>query len=153
PRRGLLDAIADERLQPADVLIGTDIEGLYIVPAGRQHALSAELFAGERTQQFLKRLIGECPGATIIVDAPPVLATIEASALARQVAQILYVVEADRVGRAEVAEGLDLISMCPNIGFVLNKVRFHFGSVRFGNYYRYYRRGRRGSRRASLGQT
>lgn len=154
PKQGLLDAIADERLRPADVLIGTDVEGLYIIPAGHQHALSAELFAGERTTLFLQRLMVECPGAFLIFDAPPVLATTEASALARQVAQILYVVETERIGRTEIAEALDLVSMCPHIGFVLNKMRFQFGSVRFGNYYRYYRRGRRGSRRvATYGQS
>jgi capsular exopolysaccharide synthesis family protein len=151
-RRGLLDAIADERIHPHDVLIGTDIDGLYIVPAGHQNALSAELFASDRTEQFLQRLVAECPGALLILDAPPVLATSEASALARQAGQILYVVEAERIGRREIAEALDLISVCPSIGFVLNKVRFQFGSVRFGNYYRYYRRGRRGVRGA-LGQT
>jgi protein-tyrosine kinase len=154
PRLGLLDAIADDRVHPSDVLIGTDVEGLFIVPAGHPHALSAEHFASERTTLFLQRLTAECPGALIIIDAPPVLATTEASALARHVSQILYVVEAERIGRAEITEALDLISMCPNIGFVLNKVRFQFGSVRFGNYYRYYRRGGRGSRRIStVGQT
>lgn len=149
PRQGLLDAVADERLHPSDVLIGTNVEGLYIIPAGRRHALSAELFASERTALFLRRLIAECPGAFLIFDAPPVLATTEASALARHVAQILYVVEAERIGRAEIAEALALVSMCPHIGFVLNKVRFQFGSVRFGNYYRYYRRGQRRSRRVA----
>ena len=144
-QRGLLDAISDDRVQPSDILIGTDVDGFYIIPAGHHHALSAEHFASERASLFLKRLMAECPGAYLIFDAPPVLATTEASALARQVAQILYVVEAERVGRAEVAEALDLISMCPNIGFVLNKVRFQFGSVRFGNYYRYYHRARRRS--------
>jgi receptor protein-tyrosine kinase len=143
--RGLLDALSDERVQPSDILIGTDADGFYIVPAGHPQALSAELFASERTALFLRRLMAECPGAYLIFDAPPVLATTEASALARQVGQILYVVEAERIGRAEVAEALDLVSMCPNIGFVLNKVRFQFGSVRFGNYYRYYHRARRGS--------
>jgi receptor protein-tyrosine kinase len=146
---GLLDAISDDRLRPADVLIRTDMDGLYIVPAGHLKALSAELFGSERTTVFLQRLMAECPGALIIIDAPPVLATSEASALARQVAQILYVVESERIGRAEVTEALDLISMCPNIGFVLNKVRFQFGSVRFGNYYRYYRRSRRRPGRAA----
>lgn len=149
PRQGLLDALANEQLQPADVLVGTDMDGLYIVPAGTHHALSAELFSSDRASLFLRRLIEECPGALFVIDAPPVLATTEASALARQVAQILYVVEAERVGRAEVAEALALVGMCPNIGFVLNKTRFQFGSVRFGNYYRYYRRGRRGSGRLS----
>ena len=153
-QRGLLDAISDDRLQPSDILIGTDVDGLYIIPAGHHHALSAEHFASERASLFLKRLMSECPGAYLIFDAPPVLATTEASALARQVAQILYVIEAERVGRAEVAEALDLISMCPNIGFVLNKVRFQFGSVRFGNYYRYYHRARRRSRgAATVGET
>ena len=151
---GLLDAISDDLLRPADVLVGTDMDGLYIVPAGHLKALSAELFGGERTTVFLQRLMAECPGALIIIDAPPVLATTEASALARQVAQILYVVESERIGRAEITEALDLISMCPNIGFVLNKMRFQFGSVRFGNYYRYYRRGRRRpGRAAAVGQT
>ena len=46
-KKGLIDAIADERLQLSDVLIGTDVEGLYIIPAGHQHALSAELFSSE----------------------------------------------------------------------------------------------------------
>jgi Mrp family chromosome partitioning ATPase len=151
---GLLDAVADDRVQPAQVLIGTDMNGLYIVPAGHLQALSAELFASDRTTVFLQRLMAECPGALIIIDAPPVLATTEASALARQVAQILFVVESERIGRTEITEALDLISMCPNIGFVLNKMRFQFGSVRFGNYYRYYRRGRRRpGRAATVGQT
>lgn len=151
-KKGLIDAIADERLQLSDVLIGTDVEGLYIIPAGHQHALSAELFSSERTSRFFQRLMAQYPDAILILDAPPVLATSEASALARQVGQILYVVEAERIGRSEIAEALDLISMCPKIGFVLNKIRFQFGSVRFGNYYRYYRRARRGSGRSvSLG--
>ena len=30
------------------------------------------------------------------------------------------------------------LNRCPNIGFVLNKAQFRFGSVRFGNYYDYY---------------
>ena len=90
--------------------------------------------------RFLQGIARECGDGIVIFDAPPVLATAEPGALARHMGQVIYVVEAEETGRLAVAEALNLISICPNIGFVLNKVRFRFGAVRFGNYYKYYYR-------------
>lgn len=78
------------------------------------------------------------PDRLIVLDAPPVLATSEPAALAMHVGQIAFVVEASRTSQAAIKEALGLISICPDIGFVLNKAPFQFGETRFGSYYKTY---------------
>ena len=141
---GLIDLLRDDRLQPEDVALPTSIAGLSILPAGPRHALGAELFASDRMGGLLQALCVAMPHAILILDAPPVLATSEPSALARHVDQTVLVVEADKTSRAAIIEALNLIGICPHIGLVLNKARFRFGAVRFGAYYKsYYKPGKR----------
>ena len=143
--RGLIDLLQDDTLELEDVLLATSIEGLSILPAGH-HALSAELFASDRMGALLRALASATPHGIVILDAPPVLATSEPSALARHVDQTVLVVEADKTNRVAIIEALNLIGICPHIGLVLNKARFRFGAVRFGAYYKsYYKPGRRHS--------
>jgi receptor protein-tyrosine kinase len=141
---GLTDLLQDGAVALEDVLLPTSVAGLAIVPSGHHHALAAELFASDRMGTLLQTLGRVAPQAIVILDAPPVLATSEASALARHVDQAVLVIEADKTSRAAIGEALNLIAMCPHIGLVLNKARFRFGAVRFGAYYKkYYRPGRR----------
>jgi protein-tyrosine kinase len=143
---GLIDLLQDDRLQPEDVVLPTSITGLSILPAGPRHALGAELFASDRMAALLHALCVAMPHAILILDAPPVLATSEPSALARHMDQTVLVVEADKTSRAAIIEALNLIGICPHIGLVLNKARFRFGAVRFGAYYKsYYKPGKRHS--------
>ena len=144
--RGLIDLLQDDTLEPEDVVLATSIEGLSILPAGRHHALSAELFASDRMGALLRAVRIGTPHSIVILDAPPVLATSEPSALARHVDQTILVVEADKTNRVAIIEALNLIGICPHIGLVLNKARFRFGAVRFGAYYKsYYKPGSRHS--------
>jgi exopolysaccharide/PEP-CTERM locus tyrosine autokinase len=143
---GLTDLLQDGAVALEDVVLPTSVTGLSIVPAGHHHALAAELFASERMGTLLQTLGRVVPHAIVILDAPPVLATSEASALARHADQAVLVIEADKTSRAAIGEALNLIAMCPHIGLVLNKARFRFGAVRFGAYYKkYYRSGSRRS--------
>jgi protein-tyrosine kinase len=143
---GLTDLLQDGAVDLDDVVLPTSIAGLSIVPSGHHHALAAELFASDRMGTLLHILGRTAPHAIVILDAPPVLATSEASALARHVDQAVLVIEADKTSRAAIGEALNLIAMCPHIGLVLNKARFRFGAVRFGAYYKkYYEPGRRRS--------
>ena len=143
---GLIDLLQDDTLQPDDVVLPTSITGLSILPAGHRHALGAELFASERMAALLRAVCVAMPHSIVLLDAPPVLATSEPSALARHVDQTLLVVEADKASRAAIIEALNLIGICPHIGLVLNKARFRFGAVRFGAYYKsYYKPGKRHS--------
>jgi protein-tyrosine kinase len=147
--RGLIDLLQDDALELEDVLLPTSIAGLSIVPAGHRHALGAELFASDRMGALLRALRLATPRGIVILDAPPVLATSEPSALARHVDQTVLVVEADKTNRAAIIEALNLIGICPHIGLVLNKARFRFGAVRFGAYYKsYYQPARRSAGRS-----
>jgi receptor protein-tyrosine kinase len=143
---GLIDLLQDDTVEPDDVVLPTSIAGLSLLPAGHRHALGAELFASERMGAQLRALCVARPHGIVILDAPPVLATSEPSALARHVDQTVLVVEADKTSRAALIEALNLIGICPHIGLVLNKARFRFGAVRFGAYYKsYYKPGKRHS--------
>lgn len=143
---GLIDLLQDGALGLEDVVLPTSVAGLSIVPAGHHHALAAELFASDRMATLLHTLELARPHSVIILDAPPVLATSEPSALARHVDQTVLVVESDKTSRAAISEALNLIAICPHIGLVLNKARFRFGAVRFGAYYKtYYRPAKRRS--------
>jgi receptor protein-tyrosine kinase len=135
---GLIDLLRDDTLRGEDVVLPTSIPSLSILPAGRRHVLGAELFASERMGALLQALCVGMPHGIMILDAPPVLATSEPSALARHVDQTVLVVEADKTSRAAIVEALNLIGICPHIGLVLNKARFRFGAVRFGAYYKSY---------------
>ncbi len=137
---GLLDVLENLAELP-DVILTTNIPGLSLIPAGPKRPLSAELYASERAVGFLEQLVARYPTSIVVFDAPPILATGEPSALAQHVGQIVFVVEAERTGQAAIVEALNLVNSCPNIGFVLNKAKFRFGSVRFGAYYdNYYAR-------------
>ncbi|MCZ6858798.1 MAG: XrtA-associated tyrosine autokinase [Alphaproteobacteria bacterium] len=138
--RGLIDVLEDESIDLAEVLIRTDADGLSVLPSGRRHRLSSELFSSARMSLLLAEISERYSDRMVILDAPPVLATSEAATLAMHVGQILLVVEAGKTTRSAIKESLNLISICPNVGFVLNKAPFQFGATRFGSYYKYYRK-------------
>jgi exopolysaccharide/PEP-CTERM locus tyrosine autokinase len=136
--RGLIDVLDDASIDLADVLLRTNVEGLSVLPAGHPHPLSTELLASARMEQFMSEIAQRYVDRVIVLDAPPVLATSESAALALHVGQIAFVVEASRTSQSAVKEALGLISICPDIGFVLNKAPFQFGATRFGSYYKSY---------------
>ncbi len=136
--RGLIDVLEDPSVDLADVLLRTNVESLTVLPAGHPHPLSTELLASVRMEQFISEIAQRYSDRIIVLDAPPVLATSEPATLAIHVGQIVFVVEAAKTSQTAVKEALSLISICPDIGFVLNKAPFQFGMTRFGSYYKSY---------------
>ena len=120
---GLLDLLADDQTDFPDALIRTDIEKLTIMPAGKTYPRATEMLASEG----MARLIGEMgrryPDRIILFDSPPLLATSEASALARHMGQIVYVVEADKTPQDAVARGAEQLDGCEVVVPLLNKTR------------------------------
>ncbi len=136
--RGLIEVLEDSSNDLADVLIRTNIDSLTVLHSGDPHPLSTELLASTRMGQFMAEVAQRYPDRIILLDAPPVLATSEPAALAMHVGQIVFVVEASKISQAAIKESLGLISICPDIGFVMNKMPFQFGMTRFGSYYKSY---------------
>lgn len=135
--RGLVDVVADERLDLGDCLIRTNVENLVLLPAGRQHNLATELLASERMGLIIEEIAKRYPDRVVIFDSPPVLASSVASVLALHVGQILFIVEAERTREPQLKEALSLVSSCQNINLLLNKSRFPGGDKKFGSYYGY----------------
>lgn len=135
--RGLLDALADPRLAIEDCVLGTDIPGLFVLPAGHSTGAETELLASLATKQVLDRLAPPSRGRVVIFDSSPLLAASPASALAHHVGQTILVVRADMTGEAALRDAIGLASGCADIRLLLNAAHFSPSGRRFGSYYGY----------------
>lgn len=135
--KGLMDALSDPSIDIADCVRGTDISGLWVVPAGSATTSDSEYLSSSRTRQVLDRLIEGAPNRFVIFDSPPALAASPAAELAKYVGQSVVVARADRTGQGSLEDAIRLLAACPNIQLLLNAVHFSPSGRRFGSYYGY----------------
>jgi len=119
--QGLLDVLQGPGLDLSDVLIRTDCPNLTVLPSGRRVPESTEMLSSQRMADLVAEISERYRDRMVVIDTPPVLSTSEASALARLVGQVVFVVEANVTGTSLVQEALSMISACPHISVVLNK--------------------------------
>lgn len=131
---GLMDALADPAIAPESLVIATDIEGLFVLPAGTASVLDSEYLASERTGEVLDRLTRGAPNRVLIFDTPPALAASPAAELAAHVGQALLVARAEETSRVALEDARQLLSACANIKLLLNAARYSLSGRRFGNY-------------------
>ncbi len=134
---GLMDALANPEIDAADCVIGTDVPGLWVLPAGSATASDTEYLSSSRTRDVLDRLVQGTPQRFVIFDSPPVLAASPAAALAKYVGQAVVVARCDKTGQGSLEDAISLLSACPNIQLLLNAVHFSPSGRRFGSYYGY----------------
>ncbi|WP_445192966.1 AAA family ATPase [Sphingomonas sp. Tas61C01] len=132
---GLLDALADARIDVETLVRETDIAGLSVLPAGTGTATDTELLASARTRAVIARLLDANPRRIVIFDSPPALAASPAAVLAMLVGQTMLIVRADRTPESELREAVALLDGCDHIALALNAVSFVAGGHRFGSYY------------------
>jgi receptor protein-tyrosine kinase len=136
---GLVDAVANDAIDVADILVGTNIENLTILPAGPARPGTSELLASARMVRFVSDISRRYSNRIIIFDSPPVLARSEPIVLAKHVGQVVLVVEAERTSRTAIDEALALLGPDRVGGVVLNKAPHVIGNEGFGQgYYGYY---------------
>ena len=131
---GLMDALADPAILPETLVVKTDIDGLFVLPAGTAMTLDAEYLASARTGEVLDRLTQGAPDRIVIFDTPPALAASPAAELAQHVGQALLVVRADETSRAALDDAQQLLSACGDIKLLLNAARYSPSGRRFGTY-------------------
>jgi Mrp family chromosome partitioning ATPase len=134
---GLMDALVDPKIDVANCVIGTDISGLWVLPAGGTTVLDSEYLSTSRTHAVLDRLTEGTPHRFVIFDSPPALAASPAAELAKYVGQAVVVARCDRTGQGSLEDAIRLLSGCPNIQLLLNAVHFSPSGRRFGTYYGY----------------
>ena len=134
---GLMDALANPEIDAADCVIGTDVPGLWVLPAGSATTSDTEYLSSARTRTVLDRLVQGAPQRFVIFDSPPALAASPAAALANYVGQAVVVARCDKTGQGSLEDAISLLSACPNIQLILNAVHFSPSGRRFGSYYGY----------------
>jgi Mrp family chromosome partitioning ATPase len=132
---GLMDALADPAADVAEFVLGTDIPGLWVLPAGNATSTDTEYLSSSRTPAVLDRLTQGAPNRIVLFDSPPALAASPAAELAKYVGQALVIVRADRTGQGALEDAISLLSACPNIELLLNATNFSPTGRRFGSYY------------------
>jgi len=135
--KGLMDALIDPAIDVLDCVIGTDVPGLWVLPAGNATNADSEYLNSSRTRSVLDRLSEGAPNRIVVFDSPPALAASPAAVLAKYVGQALVVARADRTGQRALEDAISLLSACPNIQLLLNAVNFSPSGRRFGTYYGY----------------
>ncbi len=135
--KGLMDALTDPSIDVADCVIGTDVAGLWVLPAGSMTNSDTEQLASSHTAQVLDRLVQGAPNRIVIFDSPPALAASPAAELAKYAGQAVVVARCDKTGQGALEDAISLLSACPNIQLLLNGVHFSPSGRRFGSYYGY----------------
>lgn len=120
--QGLRDIAADPALDPACIARPTEVARLRFLPFGVVPTTTSDPTASPRAlADAFHRIAAAFPDDLLIVDAPPVLATSDASAAAALAGQILLVVRAEATQRSEVEAALDMLDACPTLQLVLNR--------------------------------
>lgn len=134
---GVLDLAGNPSIDPSDVILKTQIDGMSFLPVGQDRNRSSELFASKDMTQLIQSLGRRYADRLVILDAPPCLSTSDPAALAPVVGQVVFVIEAERTQRDEIEAALDLIQACPMVMLLLNKVQVSTRYT-FGAYSAYY---------------
>ncbi|MDE2051761.1 MAG: AAA family ATPase [Gammaproteobacteria bacterium] len=135
--RGLLDAVADEALDVESLVLGTDLKGLELLPAGRAaEGAASELITSARMAQVAARLTARHPRRLVLFDSSPLLVSSEARALKQIPGQILIVTRAGRTPRQALLDAIALIDKTKLHGLVLNDAHVASGDG-YSDYYGY----------------
>ncbi|HET7664095.1 MAG TPA: P-loop NTPase [Rhodanobacteraceae bacterium] len=122
-RPGLMDLLVHKDMQPADVIVRTDVPNFLVVPSGTRHPLTTELFGGSRMKHVLDTWEKQNRQRLLVFDSSPLLATSEAQVLASHMGQVVMIVAAGRTRQQELKTAMQSLSESQYIGFVLNMSR------------------------------
>jgi len=118
--------------QPNDIIKKTDVQNLYIIPAGPIPPNPSEIIGSEKLQQLLKTVKKDFD--IVLVDSPPVTATLDIAVLGSYVDGIALVIKANNTTFPVLRRVYnDLKSFNGNvIGIILNMVKL---TDRYQDYY------------------
>jgi receptor protein-tyrosine kinase len=133
--RGLMDVLLDDKLDLADVMLHTNINGLSLLPAGTSNPRATELLASQAMSNLVYEIANRYPDRIVVFDSPPLLLTSEAHVLASHMGQIVLVVESEKTTQHAVKESLRQLEGCSNVNLVYNKTRAFLGAETYDYHY------------------
>jgi exopolysaccharide/PEP-CTERM locus tyrosine autokinase len=131
-RKGLLDALTDESLDPEALVVPTSLRGFSILSAGTRVEGTAELVSSNRMRQIVASLCARNPRRILLLDSPPLLITDEGRALVKIAGQVVLVVRAGETPRHAVQAAIDMFDEKQAGGLILNQVKVGFTEGYYG---------------------
>jgi capsular exopolysaccharide synthesis family protein len=117
--RGLVDAVADDRVSLDEVTHKIDGFNLSVVPAGVTRLPVHEILRSPRLERLLQSAREQYD--FIVVDTPPLLPVFDASLVAKLVDGLLLVVAANQTPRKLLGEALTHLDPSKVLGLVFNR--------------------------------
>lgn len=123
-----------------DVVYQTNINNLYLIPAGRDVANPLPLLTSPSFDKMMKQLENLCD--LIIIDTPPMGLVVDAAEIARNTGGIIMVVCYNKSHLREVKNVTSQLDKAkiPILGFILNKVESNRITSKY-YYSHYYKKG------------
>lgn len=134
---GLLDLLEDSSLTPQSLVMATDVERLFVLPAGSPRVNSTELLASDQMEVVAHALASIAVQPIVIFDSPPLLQTSESSVVAALAGQVLVVVRAGQTSQQAVTSALDMLGEEQAVNLVLNQATEAGGGYHYGFDYGY----------------
>jgi protein-tyrosine kinase len=122
-RKGLLDALMDESLDPEALVVPTNVRGLSILPSGTPVDGTAELVSSNRMRQVVSSLCERNSRRILLLDSPPLLVANEGRALVKIAGQVVLVVRAGETPRDAVQAAIGMFDQSQAGGVILNQVK------------------------------
>ncbi|PIV85383.1 MAG: hypothetical protein COW52_02620 [Nitrospirae bacterium CG17_big_fil_post_rev_8_21_14_2_50_50_9] len=119
PEKGLVHYLMDQ-VPLEDLLIRTGVEKLTFLPAGGTLPNSTEIFNSSRMKNFIREVKDRYKDRYVIFDTTPILSTADPVVLSQSMDGIIFVVQADRTQRGDLAEALALLQGRNILGIVMN---------------------------------
>ena len=131
-RKGLLDALTDESLDPETLIVPTSSRGFSILPAGTRVDGTAELVSSNRMRQIVTSLCARNPRRILLLDSPPLMITNEGRALVKIAGQVVLIVRAGVTPRHAVQAAIGMFDEKQAGGLILNEVKVGFTEGYYG---------------------
>lgn len=136
---GVIDYLSGDVPDIMDVVVGTDVPGLSLLPAGRADELASELIASNRMSNLVTDLSQKFSRTVVLFDSSPLLQTNESLVLSRNVGQVLLVVAANQTPQPAVIEAVSLLGPDVVVNIICNGIKHLFGKkYSLGGYYGYH---------------
>jgi protein-tyrosine kinase len=119
--KGIIDYLL-QGVPMNELIVWPGIEKLTVISGGRTIQESSELLGSPRMKELVASMKDRYPDRYVLFDAPPVLSTADALALAPLVDHILLVVQAGKTSVPDVNRTLQLLPKEKVLGIVLNQM-------------------------------
>lgn len=129
---GLIEYLEGRDVEFSDIVLKTNMPGLSVIPAGKQHKHSTELLTSNKMILLAQELSDRYPDRIVIFDSPPLLAATQGEVLAGLVGQVILVVEAENTPQSMIMASVNKLVFCDVVLVVLNKTQANVDAIHYG---------------------